>query len=67
MLQVRPDAPFACKGGVCGTCRCRLLEGQVRMDHAYALEEDELADGLVLACQSHPVSDAVVLDFDGVR
>jgi ring-1,2-phenylacetyl-CoA epoxidase subunit PaaE len=63
-LQVRPDAPFACKGGVCGTCRCRLLEGEVRMDHAYALEEDELADGLVLACQSHPVSDSVVLDFD---
>ncbi|HEY6399313.1 MAG TPA: 1,2-phenylacetyl-CoA epoxidase subunit PaaE [Solirubrobacteraceae bacterium] len=63
-LRVRPDAPFACKGGVCGTCRCRLLEGQVRMDHAYALEDDELAAGLVLACQSHPVTDAVVLDFD---
>jgi ring-1,2-phenylacetyl-CoA epoxidase subunit PaaE len=66
-LRVRPDAPFACRGGVCGTCRCRLLEGQVRMDHSYALEEDELADGLVLACQSHPVSGTVVLDFDGVR
>ncbi len=65
-LLVRPDAPFACKGGVCGTCRCRLLEGQVRMDHAYALEDDELADGLVLACQSHPVTDTVVLDFDAV-
>jgi ring-1,2-phenylacetyl-CoA epoxidase subunit PaaE len=65
-LRVRPDAPFACKGGVCGTCRCRMLEGQVRMDHAYALEDDELADGLVLACQSHPVTDTVVLDFDAV-
>ncbi len=65
-LRMRPDAPFACKGGVCGTCRCRLLEGQVRMDHAYALEDDELADGLVLACQSHPVTDTVVLDFDAV-
>jgi ring-1,2-phenylacetyl-CoA epoxidase subunit PaaE len=64
VLRERPDAPFACKGGVCGTCRCRLLEGQVRMDHAYALEEDELAAGLVLACQSHPVTEAVVLDFD---
>ncbi|MDQ6817869.1 MAG: phenylacetate-CoA oxygenase/reductase subunit PaaK [Actinomycetota bacterium] len=63
-LRVRPDAPFACKGGVCGTCRCRLLEGQVRMDHSYALEDDELADGLVLACQSHPATDRVVLDFD---
>jgi ring-1,2-phenylacetyl-CoA epoxidase subunit PaaE len=65
-LRVRPDAPFACKGGVCGTCRCRLLEGRVRMDHAYALEDEELADGLVLACQSHPVTGTVVLDFDGV-
>jgi ring-1,2-phenylacetyl-CoA epoxidase subunit PaaE len=65
-LRVRPDAPFACKGGVCGTCRCRLIDGQVRMDHAYALEDDELEDGLVLACQSHPVTDTVVLDFDAL-
>jgi ring-1,2-phenylacetyl-CoA epoxidase subunit PaaE len=66
VLRERPDAPFACKGGVCGTCRCRLVEGRVWMDHAYALEDDELAAGLVLACQSHPVTDTVVLDFDAV-
>jgi ring-1,2-phenylacetyl-CoA epoxidase subunit PaaE len=65
-LAVRPDAPFACKGGVCGTCRCRLVEGEVRMDHAYALEEDEIGAGVRLACQSHPVSDTVMVDFDGV-
>jgi ring-1,2-phenylacetyl-CoA epoxidase subunit PaaE len=65
-LAVRPDAPFACKGGVCGTCRCHLVEGEVRMDHAYALEEDEIAAGVRLACQSHPVSDTVTVDFDGV-
>jgi ring-1,2-phenylacetyl-CoA epoxidase subunit PaaE len=65
-LAVRPDAPYACKGGVCGTCRCRLVEGEVRMDHAYALEEDEVGAGIRLACQSHPVSDTVMLDFDGV-
>jgi ring-1,2-phenylacetyl-CoA epoxidase subunit PaaE len=65
-LAVRPDAPYACKGGVCGTCRCRLLEGEVRMDHAYALEEDEIGAGVRLACQSHPVSDTVMVDFDGV-
>lgn len=65
-LAVRPDAPYACKGGVCATCRCRLVEGKVRMDHAYALEEDEIAAGLVLACQSHPLSDTVKVDFDGV-
>lgn len=65
-LAVRPDAPYACKGGVCGTCRCRLVEGEVRMDHAYALEEDEIGAGVRLACQSHPVSDTVTVDFDGV-
>lgn len=63
-LRVRPDAPYACKEGVCGTCRARLVEGTVEMDHPDALEEDELASGVVLACQSHPTSDRVVLDFD---
>ncbi|HZD66870.1 MAG TPA: 1,2-phenylacetyl-CoA epoxidase subunit PaaE [Acidimicrobiales bacterium] len=63
-LAVRPDAPFACKEGVCGTCRARLVEGTVRMDHPDALEADEVAAGFVLACQSHPTSDRVVLDFD---
>jgi len=63
-LAARPDAPYACKGGVCGTCRCRITEGEVRMDHAYALEPDEIAAGIRLACQSHPVTDTVVLDFD---
>jgi ring-1,2-phenylacetyl-CoA epoxidase subunit PaaE len=66
VLRERPDAPFACKGGVCGTCRCRVVEGEVRMDHSYALEADEIAAGLVLACQSHPETGSVVLDFDAV-
>ena len=64
VLALRPDAPYACKGGVCGTCRCRVVEGEVRMDHTYALEDDEIAAGVVLACQAHPVTDTVVLDFD---
>lgn len=63
-LRARPDAPFACTGGVCGTCRARLVKGEVRMDRNYALEPDELARGLVLACQSHPVTDEVELDYD---
>jgi ring-1,2-phenylacetyl-CoA epoxidase subunit PaaE len=63
-LRARPDAPFACTGGVCGTCRARLVSGEVRMDRNYALEPEELARGLVLACQSHPVSDRVELDYD---
>jgi len=63
-LRVRGDAPYACKNGVCGTCRARLVAGQVAMDQNFALEKDELDRGYVLACQSHPVSDTVVLDFD---
>jgi ring-1,2-phenylacetyl-CoA epoxidase subunit PaaE len=64
VLAARPDAPYACKGGVCGTCRAKLLDGKVRMERNYALEKDELDAGFVLACQSHPESDSVTLDFD---
>jgi ring-1,2-phenylacetyl-CoA epoxidase subunit PaaE len=63
-LAARPDAPYACKGGVCGTCRARLIEGAVEMDGGYALEPDELEAGFVLACQSHPRTPTVTLDFD---
>lgn len=63
-LQVRPDAPFACKNAVCGTCRARVTEGKVAMDGNYALEPDEVARGYVLTCQAHPVTDRVVVDFD---
>ena len=63
-LRVRSDAPFACKGGVCGTCRAKVVKGSVEMDTNYALEPDELAAGYVLTCQSHPTSETLVLDFD---
>ena len=63
-LDVRSDLPFACKGGVCGTCRARLVEGTVQMDANYALEPDEIERGYVLTCQSHPTSSKVVLDYD---
>jgi ring-1,2-phenylacetyl-CoA epoxidase subunit PaaE len=63
-LAVRSDAPYACKGGVCGTCRAKVLEGTVRMDQNWALEATEVANGYVLTCQSHPTSDTVVLDYD---
>jgi ring-1,2-phenylacetyl-CoA epoxidase subunit PaaE len=58
------DLPYACKGGVCCTCRARLLEGEVEMDVNYALEADELAAGFILTCQSHPRTEKVVIDFD---
>lgn len=63
-LRERPDAPYSCTGGVCGTCRARLVEGEVTMDRNYALEPEEVKAGIVLACQSHPVTDTVKLDYD---
>ena len=63
-LQQGAELPFACKGGVCSTCRARLLSGEVTMDSNYALEPDELAKGFILTCQSHPVTDSVMIDFD---
>ncbi|HMN82889.1 MAG TPA: phenylacetate-CoA oxygenase/reductase subunit PaaK [Burkholderiaceae bacterium] len=58
------DLPYACKGGVCCTCRARVLEGEVRMDKNYTLDEREMAQGFVLTCQSHPVTDRVVISYD---
>lgn len=55
---------YSCKAGVCSTCRCKLVEGRVEMDANYALEDYEVARGFVLSCQSFPVTDAIVLDFD---
>ncbi len=62
--RVRGDLPFACKGGVCGTCRARVADGEVRMRRNYALEPEEVEAGYVLTCQSLPVSDVVTVDFD---
>lgn len=63
-LRVRSDVPFACAGGVCGTCRAKVVEGTVEMDENYALEPEELERGYVLTCQSHPTSDTVTVNFD---
>lgn len=58
------ELPFSCKGGVCSTCRCRLREGRVDMAVNYALEEYEVKAGFILACQSRPLTDTVIVDFD---
>jgi ring-1,2-phenylacetyl-CoA epoxidase subunit PaaE len=63
VLRVRADAPFACRGGVCGTCRARVVEGEVEMDVNYALEPDELARGLRLMCQSRPTTPTLRVEF----
>ena len=58
------DVPYSCKSGVCATCRCKVLEGQVRMDRNFALEKAEVAAGFVLSCQAHPLTERVVVSFD---
>ena len=63
-LENRMDAPYACKAGVCSTCRCKVLEGEVEMVANHALEDYEVEKGYVLSCQSYPLTDNVVVDFD---
>ena len=60
------DVPFACKGGVCCACKAKVMEGSVKMDVNYALDEDEVEEGYVLTCQSHPTSEKLVIDFDEI-
>ncbi len=62
--RFRPDLPFACKGGVCGTCRARVTDGKVDLRRNFALEEAEVEAGFVLTCQSYPVSEEITVDFD---
>lgn len=63
-LRVRQDVPFACAGGVCGTCRAKVTSGSVTMSENYALEPEEVEAGYVLTCQSHPTSDKLSVNFD---
>lgn len=62
--RFRPDLPFACKGGVCGTCRAKVTDGKVDLRRNFALEEAEVEAGFVLTCQSYPVSESITVDFD---
>lgn len=63
-LNAGADLPFACKGGVCSTCKCEVKEGAVEMKINYALDEKEVSQNLVLSCQAVPTTDKVVVDFD---
>ncbi len=65
-IQHGVDAPFSCKGGVCSTCRAKVIEGKTRMTMNYALTEQEVSDGFILTCQAHPVSEKVVIDYDAL-
>jgi ring-1,2-phenylacetyl-CoA epoxidase subunit PaaE len=63
-LRAGLEMRYSCKGGVCSTCRCKVVDGKVDMDVNYALEDYEIARGFVLSCQSFPATDKVVIDFD---
>jgi len=63
-LKEGADLPFACKGGVCCTCKAKLLEGRVKMDVNWGLEQEEIEQGFILTCQSHPTTEKVTVDFD---
>jgi len=63
-LQQGADLPFACKGGVCCTCKAKLLQGNVAMEVNWGLEQEEVEQGFILTCQSHPLTEKVVVDFD---
>ena len=58
------EVPFSCTSGVCGTCRAKVIEGEVRMERNFALDKNEVAAGFVLTCQAHPLTERVVLSFD---
>jgi ring-1,2-phenylacetyl-CoA epoxidase subunit PaaE len=64
VLRARIDAPFACRTGVCGTCRARLVDGRVQMAQHFALSDAEVAAGKLLTCQARPTTDVVELDFE---
>ena len=65
-IEAGVDAPFSCKGAVCCTCRAKVIEGKVKMDANFALTEAEVEDGYILTCQSHPLTEKVVIDFDEI-
>ena len=63
-MEQGADVPFSCKGAVCCTCKAKVMEGKVIMDNNFSLSDEEVADGYVLSCQSHPASSNVIIDFD---
>jgi ring-1,2-phenylacetyl-CoA epoxidase subunit PaaE len=63
-IEAGVDAPFSCKGAVCCTCRAKIIEGEVKMDANFALTDAEVAEGFILTCQSHPLTEKVIIDYD---
>jgi ring-1,2-phenylacetyl-CoA epoxidase subunit PaaE len=63
-LDAGLDAPYSCQGGVCTTCKCKILSGTATMDSNYALTPKEVEKGYLLACQAHPTSDELIISWD---
>ena len=63
-MDAGADVPFSCKGGVCCTCKAKVIEGKAIMTENYALSEEEVAEGFILTCKSHPATENIVVDFD---
>jgi ring-1,2-phenylacetyl-CoA epoxidase subunit PaaE len=63
-LEAGADAPYSCQGGVCTSCRARLLEGTVRMTSNFALTDQEMKEGFILTCQAHPTSSTIKVSYD---
>ncbi len=63
-MEGNHNPPYSCLAGACSTCMAKLQEGSVKMDACYALDDDEVADGFILACQAHPTSERVKITFD---
>lgn len=64
LLALGYDAPYSCHSGACATCMAKVLQGQVEMDACFALNDQEIAKGYVLSCQSHPTTDLVEITYD---
>lgn len=65
-LEAGVDVPFSCKGAVCCTCRAKILEGKAKMDANFALTDNEVAEGFILTCQAHPITERLVVDYDAI-
>ena len=65
-MQEGADVPFSCKGGVCCVCKAKVISGSVTMDQNFSLSEEEVSNGFILTCQSHPASEEVQIDFDEI-
>ncbi|MBK8347634.1 MAG: 2Fe-2S iron-sulfur cluster binding domain-containing protein [Saprospiraceae bacterium] len=64
LVKEKKDPPYSCTSGACSTCMAKVTEGEVTMDSCYALDDDEIAAGYILTCQSHPITQRVVLTYD---